>query len=73
MINLQSLATLKRHPLFSILKPYPTSTLAAELRCSPSHLKNVLLGHSNASKEFDAKIAALAAEIVAAEKAAYKQ
>jgi len=66
MINLQSLNTVVRHPLFSILKPYPISTIAAAIKCNPSYLNNVLLGHAKASKAFEAKISALAAEITAA-------
>jgi len=66
MINLQSLNTVVRHPLFSILRPYPVSSLAAHLKCNPSYLNNVLLGHSKASKEFESKVSALAAEITAA-------
>jgi len=69
MINLQSLNTVVRHPLFSILKAYPISTIAAAIKCNPSYLNNVLLGHAKASKAFEAKIAALAAEIQHAEAA----
>jgi len=69
MINLEALATVERHPLFSVLKPYPKIKLAQVLGCNPSFLNNVLLGHAKASKEMEAKIAALAADIVVAEKA----
>jgi len=69
MIDLQTLKTVVRHPLFSILKPYPVSTIAAVIKCNPSHLNNVLLGHAKASKAFEEKIAALAAEIQHAEAA----
>jgi len=69
MINLETLTTVKRHPLSPVFKKYSKLALANALGCSQAYFSNALLGHVKPSKDLEEKIAALAAEIQHAEAA----